>query len=135
MRSELERQASGLGVRDDVVFTGWLSNPYPYLRRADLLVLPSEEEGFGLVLVEAMALGVAVVATDCPGGVRSVLGDAGVLVDNGDEAALRAAITALLADDTERQLLGKRGKVRSECFSTDHVIDEWATALTRWCQP
>jgi glycosyltransferase involved in cell wall biosynthesis len=135
LRCELERQASRLGVRDDVVFTGWLSNPYPYLRRADLLVLPSEEEGFGLVLVEAMALGVAVVATDCPGGVRSVLGDAGVLVDNGDEAALRAAITALLADDTERRLLGKRGKARSECFSTDHIIDEWATALTRWCQP
>lgn len=76
------------------VFLGHRSNPLPWIRGSDLLVLCSDSEGFGLVLVEAMACGTQVVATDCPCGPAEVLGGGkfGYLVPVGDAKALADAI-------------------------------------------
>ncbi|MBK1643184.1 hypothetical protein CKO25_00635 [Thiocapsa imhoffii] len=86
----------GLTVRVD--FPGFVPDPYPYLARADLLALSSRREGLGNVLVEAMAVGTPVVATDCPGGVRALLEDGrlGPLVPVGDDRALAQAILGVL---------------------------------------
>lgn len=68
------RNACGqLGIDDDVFFTGPRVNPLPFIKRASMFVLPSLREGFPNALVEAMALGVPVIASDCPGGVREIL--------------------------------------------------------------
>lgn len=79
-------------------FVGHRENPLPWIRHADLLVLCSDAEGFGLVLVEAMACGVQVVATDCPYGPAEVLcnGRYGRLVPVGDFEALASAMQASL---------------------------------------
>jgi glycosyltransferase involved in cell wall biosynthesis len=64
-----------LGVRDKVIFLGFKSNPYPYIKNAKCLLMTSDYEGFGMVLVEALALDTPVISTDCPNGPREILGN------------------------------------------------------------
>lgn len=90
--------APGLDGRAALV--GHVASPRPYLRAADAFVLASDEEGFGQVLIEAMAEGLPVISTDAAGGgVRFVLdeGRAGILVPRRDPAALAAAMRDLAA--------------------------------------
>lgn len=83
---EYRTLAKELGVGDEVYFTGMKKNPFPYLHAAKVYVLTSYHEGFPNALVEAMALGIPVIATDCLTGPREILrkGDAsyGVLIPN-----------------------------------------------------
>ena len=72
-RSKLEKLVTTLGLDGRVQFLGQLENPYPWMRAAELFVLSSRYEGFGLVMAEAHVCGTPVVAVDCPGGVRDVL--------------------------------------------------------------
>lgn len=96
---ELDKLVSltnALGVADKIDFIGFKSNPYPYYVAADLFVLTSSWEGFGNVLVEAMACGTPVISTDCPGGPREILqnGDFGKLVPVGDHERLGQEIVS-----------------------------------------
>jgi glycosyltransferase involved in cell wall biosynthesis len=97
-RKRLMKLIETLRLEDDVDLPGFTANPYPYLAHADVFVLPSRQEAFGMVLVEAMALGTAVVATDCPGAPREILegGRLAPLVPVGDPAAMAAAIASIL---------------------------------------
>jgi glycosyltransferase involved in cell wall biosynthesis len=89
------------GLAGRVLVAGFLPNPYPWMARADLLVLCSDHEGMPNVLVEALLLGTPVVSTDCPSGPREVLRDGacGVLVPCGDAAALANAMREALAGE------------------------------------
>lgn len=99
-RQALEQLASRSEVRHKIDFIGHVANPYPILKSANLFVLSSDYEGFGNVLVEAMAVGTPVVATDCDYGPREILEDGrwGRLVPCRDSAALASAMLAGLAD-------------------------------------
>lgn len=96
LRSELKALTIQLGVQEDVAFLGFVENPSCYLARADLFVLSSAWEGLANVLVEAIALGVPVVSTDCPAGPREVLAEGryGQLVPVGDCQAMATAMAA-----------------------------------------
>jgi len=98
-RRALQAQAERLGTAADVQLPGFVANPYAYMSRAAVLVSSSLWEGFGNVLVEAMACGTPVVATDCPGGPAGILenGRHGRLVAVGDARALADAVTDTLA--------------------------------------
>lgn len=93
-RPGLELLAAELGIKELVVFTGALGNPYPILSRARLHVLCSRWEGYPNVLLEALALDVPVVATDCPAGPREMLQDGrkGRLAPVGNAQALADAM-------------------------------------------
>jgi glycosyltransferase involved in cell wall biosynthesis len=106
-RARLEALAAELGISAVVDFYGFVANPFPYIARSDLFALSSAWEGFGNVLVEAMALGVPVVSTDCPSGPREILHDGalGPLVPVADPAALATAIVATLAAPLSRPAL------------------------------
>jgi len=95
---ELDALIAARGLQGRVFVAGFRSNPYPWMRACDLLVLSSDREGMPNVLVEALACGTRVVSTDCPSGPREVLrGDlARWLVPCRDPQALANAITAAL---------------------------------------
>lgn len=97
-RCELEALAEALGVGDRVALPGFEPNPYAYLARAAVFALSSRWEGLGLVLVEALALGVSSVACDCPSGPHELLGETGLggLVAVGDHHAMAGQIEAFL---------------------------------------
>lgn len=74
LKGELEAKARSLDIADRVFFAGKRSNPYPWMKQADLFVLSSEYEGLGIVLTEAMACGTPILAVESRGGVRDVFG-------------------------------------------------------------
>ena len=115
LRGELERQCRTLSLDTQVRFTGWRTDVADLLALADLFVLPSMSEHFGRVLVEAMALGKPVVATDA-GGVPEIVvpGETGLLVPPGDATAMARAICALLKDPARSAQLGAAGRRRVE---------------------
>ncbi|HEY1998858.1 glycosyltransferase [Paraburkholderia sp.] len=106
-QAALEQLAVELGIRACVHFLGFCSNPFPYIRQAEMLVLSSRYEGFGMVLGEAMALGTPVISTDCPTGPRDLLdgGKAGLLVPPGDVDEMARAIERLHTDTALRRTL------------------------------
>lgn len=124
--------ANELGITPDVVMPGMVRNPYPYMAHADAFALSSEEEGFGLVLVEAMALGLPIVATRCPGGPVEILEDGrcGVLVPLGDEHALAEAMGEILDDESRTHALVQAALQRAEEFSPSRITSQWISFMT-----
>ncbi|MFP4181867.1 MAG: glycosyltransferase [Thiohalospira sp.] len=117
-REALERLRDELGLADSVDLPGFTENPYAWMRAADLFVLSSRYEGSPNVLVEAMAVGTPVVATDCPSGPRALLrdGELGPLVPVGDSEALAAAMERVLAAPPDRDAL--------KAAVADHTVAE-----------
>ncbi len=87
LESEIKNLVEELGIADRVIFTGFQENPYPYIARAQAMVLSSQFEGFGIVIAEALAVGVPVISTDCQSGPRELLPEKN-LVPVGDVDAL-----------------------------------------------
>lgn len=97
-KENLERLVRTLNLQGDVALPGYESNPYRYMARSAVFALSSKWEGFGIVLVEALALGARIVSTDCPSGPNEILqgGKLGALVPVNDiEAMARALVDAL----------------------------------------
>ncbi|HEX2679202.1 MAG TPA: glycosyltransferase, partial [Polyangiales bacterium] len=92
--------AGELGVADRLLLPGWRDNPWALMRRADLFVLPSRWEGFGNVVIEAMASRVPVVVSDCSYGPKEIVRHSqdGLVVPVEDVAATTSAIDTLLGD-------------------------------------
>lgn len=124
----LRRYVADLGLEDAVTFTGYATDAAvaAAYSTADVLVVTSEHEGFGVPVVEAMAAGLPVVAYD-QGAVPEVLGDAGVLVASRDPYVLADAITSLLADPARRTSLAQAGRRRfaelALADAADHFVD------------
>ena len=115
LRGSLEAQSQAYRLETCVHFLGWRQDVPDILAQADLFVLPSLGEHFGRVLIEAMAMGKAVVATDA-GGVPEIVihGETGLLVPPGDPRAFAGATLNLLEDPRRAALLGIAGRRRAE---------------------
>lgn len=126
-RGPLEDLARAEGVEGDVDLPGFVEDPAPYLGRAGVFVLSSAWEGFGNVLVEALAVGTPVVATDCESGPREILADGrwGRLVEVGDADAMADAVVAALEEEADADAL--RGRARD--FAPDVVLPGYLRAL------
>ncbi|MCS6805543.1 MAG: N-acetyl-alpha-D-glucosaminyl L-malate synthase BshA [Acidobacteriota bacterium] len=123
-RANAEWLARQRGVADAVHFVGKQPNVPEYLSLADVLLLPSELESFGLAALEAMACEVPVVASRV-GGLPEVVdhGETGYLLPVGDVAAMAEAVIHLLQDDSLRQAMGQRARARAiERFSSRKII-------------
>jgi glycosyltransferase involved in cell wall biosynthesis len=127
LRGELGALTEQLGLSDVVSFEGFQENPYAYMRAADAFVLSSAYEGFGNVIVEAMALGTPVVATDCPYGPGEILegGRFGVLVAPGDARALAGGLERVLNDPRLRIRLAREGTERARAFAAATVANSY----------
>jgi glycosyltransferase involved in cell wall biosynthesis len=106
---------------------GIVSDPEDWMERAAVFVLPSRFEGFPNVLVEAMAMGCAVVAADCRSGPRDVVCHEynGLLVPIEDVAALSRAIVSLVEDDELRARLAKNAMAVRERFAAPAILAQW----------
>jgi glycosyltransferase involved in cell wall biosynthesis len=99
-RQFLENIAKDLKLNASVKFIGFQHNPYSYMKRADIFVLPSRYEGFSNVIVESLACGTPVVATDCPSAVREVIteGENGWLAQNENVESLAETINRAIIE-------------------------------------
>ena len=130
--------AAGLGIADAVCFTGLKKNPYPYLKKSSLYVLTSHYEGFPNAIVEAMAMGLPVIATDCMTGPREILEDRyGILVPNmspeenfdphsisREERKLADEMTALLEDHDRAAHYGRMALERAGAYTAEAYVEK-----------
>ena len=108
-RSQLESQITALQLQDRVELAGFVDRPWAWMAKADLFVLSSFAEGSGNVLTEAMAVGTAVVSTDCPSGPSEMLdgGKVAPLVPVGDDKALAEACLSVLSSAAAPEVLAR----------------------------
>jgi N-acetylgalactosamine-N,N'-diacetylbacillosaminyl-diphospho-undecaprenol 4-alpha-N-acetylgalactosaminyltransferase len=137
MRDELIKLARECGAADRVVFPGFVANPYPLMRGAELFVLSSSSEGFPNALVEAMTLGVPVIATNSASGPSEILAEAprasiadltfaahGVLTPVGSVERMTEALRAM-QDPERRRTYSDKGVTRVTAFSAAAAKDRY----------
>jgi N-acetylgalactosamine-N,N'-diacetylbacillosaminyl-diphospho-undecaprenol 4-alpha-N-acetylgalactosaminyltransferase len=144
-RPSLSRRIEALGLTGRIVMPGFAANPFPTLRRAAFFVSPSNAEGFPNSLLEAMSVGLPVIATNCPSGPSEVLAGLareqvapevlfaphGILVPPDDPAALAEALRAMM-DPERRRVYGERAPERAADFGVGRARDAyWAVIRDR----
>lgn len=129
-KENLVNYVESKGIQDSVDFLEFQNNPYPFYRSADLFVHTARWEGFGNVLVEAMACGMPIVATDCPGGPKEILdnGKYGDLIEIDDVQGLsEAMVHNLLHPDLSRI---EAAKERALDFSIERIAAKYIEPYT-----
>jgi glycosyltransferase involved in cell wall biosynthesis len=123
LRPALEQQIKALKLTECVSLVGFIVNPVSWINQADVFVLSSNYEGFGIVLVEALAAGTTIVSTDCDYGPDEILDDKyGYLVPVGNAVELAKKMEFALDNPLEKTLLEHRAKE----FSVDNIMREYA---------
>ncbi len=129
-RRNLEQFIKDNNIGDKVKLLGYQNNPWKFLSKSNLFVLPSIWEGFGNVIVESMLIGIPVVSSDCPSGPREILnnGQSGKLFQVGDYKHLAKIIEdTILSDNSE---LINHAKLRSKDFTIEKITQEYQKVLT-----
>jgi len=123
-RPHLDSLAARLNIVDDIVFWGFQENPYKFIKKSDVFVHTSLFEGFGNIILEAMACGVPVIATDCPVGPREIIinGENGILVPVRDESALAKELKKVLENKEVRNLFVKNAHKRLLEFTPQKMV-------------
>jgi glycosyltransferase involved in cell wall biosynthesis len=127
-RAALEAQRDKLGLRDRVVMPGVSKSPGSWIETADIFVLSSRYEGWGIVLLEAMASGLPVTSFDCEFGPREMISDGidGLIAPREDISGLAATLDRLMGDSELRDRLGAAARISTERFKTERVLAQWA---------
>jgi GalNAc-alpha-(1->4)-GalNAc-alpha-(1->3)-diNAcBac-PP-undecaprenol alpha-1,4-N-acetyl-D-galactosaminyltransferase len=130
-RKQLELLIKDLGVTSVVRLPGRVANPGIYLSAADLFVLSSRYEGFPNALLEAMAVGLPVIATNCESGPSHIVQHEvdGILVPVENVDALASAMAVLMDDASLRKRLGERATAVSERYAIDSIMSRWESLL------
>ncbi|RLG27304.1 hypothetical protein DRO03_12210, partial [Methanosarcinales archaeon] len=122
-KEQIKAMIKNLDLADSVILAGWQDNVYPFMARAKALVLCSRYEGWPNVLVEAMACGCPVIATDCQTGPREILGDNkyGILVPVDAPEALAHSVGKLLTDESRRAYFQEQARKRAQDFDLEQI--------------
>jgi len=132
-KKELRKRVEQRGLENNVIYAGEQKNPYPFIKSADLFILPSRREGFPNALLEAMALGVCSISTDCPTGPKEIIENNknGILVPVGSKTRLVDEILRLKKNPELRRKLAASGKRTIQAKFTYHKMIEEYTNLIR----
>jgi len=127
MRSDLQQLTEEFTIEDNVIFPGFVDNPYPEIKNADALVLSSKWEGLPNVLIEALACGTSVVSTNCPHGPEEILGggEYGLLVPPEDPESLAHSIVHAVHNPVPAVKL----RSRASDFEANKLLDEYLTLI------
>ncbi len=123
----LQRQVERLGIGGSAKLMGFTPRLHDELARSSLYVMSSRREGFPMVLLEAMAVGLPVVSFDCPTGPRDIVreGVDGHVVRNGDREALAAAMSALMGDEERRRAYGAAAVEGASRYELGTIARRW----------
>ena len=129
LRPDLEELVERLGLEGDVDLPGFVENPFGFMYRSALFVLSSKWEGLPGALIQAMACGCPIVATDCPSGPAEVLDDGryGALVPVGDDFEMAAAMRRALDDPRNSEQL----QARSRRYSQEAIVRDYVDYFER----
>lgn len=134
LRTQLTEQCRALGLQDRVLLPGYSNNIYEDIREAALFVSSSDYEGISNSMLEAIALGVPSICTDCPaGGARETIrnGENGLLVPVGDAQAMAAAMRRVLSDEEFSKILSRKGSELRYRISAEAVATRWMEFLEK----
>ena len=126
--SSYERQIDQLGINRTRCLLHGRTNDVEYeYCHSSIAVCSSRFEGFGMVIVEAMACGLPVVSFDCPWGPRSIIkdGEDGIIVENGNSSALAQGILSLIDDKDKREAMSEAARKNSQRFRIDQIAKKW----------
>ena len=127
-RTPYENQMKALGIDDNRChLNGPTSNVQHEYINSSIFVFSSRFEGFGMVLVEAMACGLPVVSFDCPCGPKDIIkdGEDGILVENGNIELLASSLSILINDESLRKSMSKAGQKNAQRFNIVHIAEQW----------
>lgn len=133
LKNELQLLINHLSLNNTVFLMGRVKNPYYFMKRAQFLVMSSEFEGFGNVLIEAMACGCPCISFDCPSGPGEIItnGINGFLVENQDKEELTKAMQKLIENPQLREDLAKASQKVQKQYALEKIIGQWETVLHR----
>ncbi len=119
LRHDLDTLVDALGISNNIIMPGFVKNPYAWLKQADIFSLSSDHEGMSNALLEAQALGLPAIATDCPFGTAEVIVDhnTGFLVNTGDVKSLTKYLLKLIKNHELRQ--------RMSIKSQDNILENF----------
>ncbi len=130
---QLKRLCEELDIAEKVLFLGFKENPQKYVNLSDLFVLTSKWEGFGHVIVEAMAVGTPVIVTNCKSGPNEIIKNDqyGILaeVENYQDIAMK--IITLLEDDERRLYYSNKGLERACDFNSEEIVKQYEKLFTK----
>lgn len=128
LEKELHQLINELGLNEKVFLKGQTDDVAAALSNADLFVLSSDYEGMPNALMEAMAVGIPCISTDCPcGGPRELMRNEidGLLVPVGDENRMSETISKVLSDQKLKETIGRNASKRAKMFEPNTVFEEW----------
>ncbi len=127
LESSLKELIIRLGIQSSAEIHSSSKDIFSEYAKSAFLVLTSAYEGFGMVLIEAMAVGLPVISFDCKCGPRDIIdnGNNGLIVHHGDCHALSKAMSNLMNDDGLRLKMSLKAKITSESFSEDVIMEKW----------
>lgn len=127
MRQQLQQQIDSLGISSTCILEHSTPNIMDKYCESSIFVLSSRFEGFGMVIIEAMACGVPPVSFTCPCGPRDIISDGkdGLLVENGDIEGMAEKICYLIENDDIRKKMGKQARLDVDRFKIEYIAQQW----------
>ncbi|ALF59151.1 glycosyltransferase family 4 protein [Psychrobacter urativorans] len=129
-RSKLTNFLIENNLTDSVELVGNTDNVEEYYKQAEIFCLSSRFEGFGMVLVEALAFGLPIVSFDCEAGPAEILENTGsILVAQNDIKHLASSLIKLMKDDEQRKSISLRSKEKAKIYQPENIISQWIDLL------